>query len=187
MHLKLFFLNGFGYAADSLILLLQSVTAGQAALEFQPSFTRGLTVAAYTGMLVGALFWGLGESLSYKVLDPVSPMLTICPNYARRRCDRTTLCLQRLLVYVLSLRNMCWGVSKLVCAGDLHGSGGFWIGREFDSRHDRLPRVPSWRQTMASDSDGMLVGIGPRRGCGVRLAVPIFAAVYLHGCRNLHV
>lgn len=63
MHLKLFFLNGFGYAADSLILLLQSVTAGQAALEFQPSFTRGLTVAAYTGMLVGALFWGLGELL----------------------------------------------------------------------------------------------------------------------------
>jgi len=61
MHLKLFFLNGFGYAADSLILLLQSVTAGQAALEFQPSFTKGLTVAAYTGMLVGALFWGLGE------------------------------------------------------------------------------------------------------------------------------
>ena len=70
MHLKLFFLNGFGYAADSLILLLQSVTAGQAALEFQPSFTRGLTVAAYTGMLVGALFWGLGESLSYNLVHP---------------------------------------------------------------------------------------------------------------------
>lgn len=61
MHLKLFFLNGFGYAADSLILLLQSVTASQAALEFQPSFAKGLTVAAYTGMLVGALFWGLSK------------------------------------------------------------------------------------------------------------------------------
>jgi len=59
----MFFLNGFGYAADSLVLLLQSVTAGQAALEFQPSFTRGLTVAAYSGMLVGALFWGLGADV----------------------------------------------------------------------------------------------------------------------------
>jgi hypothetical protein len=33
---QLFFLNGFGYAVDSLILLLQSITAGQAALEFRP-------------------------------------------------------------------------------------------------------------------------------------------------------
>ncbi|KIW65416.1 hypothetical protein PV04_07679 [Phialophora macrospora] len=63
LHLKLFFLNGFGYAADSLVLLLQSVTAGQAALEFQPSFSYGLTVAAYSGMLVGALFWGLGADV----------------------------------------------------------------------------------------------------------------------------
>ena len=62
MHLKLFVLNGFGYAADSLILLLQSVTSTQAAYEFRPSFANGLTVAAYTGMLVGALFWGLSKS-----------------------------------------------------------------------------------------------------------------------------
>ncbi|KAK4938606.1 Filamentous Growth Regulator [Elasticomyces elasticus] len=63
MHMKLFFLNGFGYAADSLILLLQSVTSGQAAMEFQPNFANGLTVAAYTGMLVGALFWGLSADV----------------------------------------------------------------------------------------------------------------------------
>ncbi|RMZ78054.1 hypothetical protein DV737_g4050, partial [Chaetothyriales sp. CBS 132003] len=62
-QLKLFFLNGFGYAADSLILLLQSVTAGQAAKEFHPSFSYGLTAAAYTGMLVGALFWGLSADI----------------------------------------------------------------------------------------------------------------------------
>lgn len=62
MHWKLFFLNGFGYAADSLILLLQSVTAGQAALEYNPSFHNGLTVAAYCGMLLGALFWGLSTN-----------------------------------------------------------------------------------------------------------------------------
>ncbi|ETI26190.1 hypothetical protein G647_02967 [Cladophialophora carrionii CBS 160.54] len=63
MHLKLFFLNGFGYAADSLILLLQSVTAGQAALEFNPSLQNGMTVAAYCGMLLGALFWGLSADV----------------------------------------------------------------------------------------------------------------------------
>lgn len=57
-HAKMFCLNGFGYMADSLILVIQSIIAGQAAAEFQPSFTRGLTFAAYVGMLVGALFWG---------------------------------------------------------------------------------------------------------------------------------
>jgi MFS family permease len=61
--MRLFFLNGFGYMADSLVLLLQSVTAGQAALEFKPSFADALTVAAYSGMLVGALFWGLGADV----------------------------------------------------------------------------------------------------------------------------
>jgi len=43
--------------ADSLILVVQSVIAGQAAAEFQPSFANGLTFASYAGMLVGALFW----------------------------------------------------------------------------------------------------------------------------------
>jgi MFS family permease len=60
---QLFFLNGFGYAVDSLILLLQSITSGQAALEFRPSFAYGLTIAAYVGMLAGALFWGLGADI----------------------------------------------------------------------------------------------------------------------------
>ena len=55
-------MSGFGYAADSLILALQVLTAGQAALEFRPIFPYSLTVAAYFGMLVGVLFWGLGES-----------------------------------------------------------------------------------------------------------------------------
>lgn len=62
LHLKLFFLNGFGYAADSLILALQAVTSSQAALEFKPSFSAGLNTAVYTGMLVGVLFWGLGKT-----------------------------------------------------------------------------------------------------------------------------
>lgn len=44
---------------DSLIGLLQSITATQAVLEFQPSFQKGLTIATNVGLLIGALFWGL--------------------------------------------------------------------------------------------------------------------------------
>ncbi|TFK64867.1 MFS general substrate transporter [Pluteus cervinus] len=62
-HIKLFILNGFGYAVDSLILLIQSIIATQAAYEFNPSYTRGLTIAAYVGMLVGAIFWGLAADI----------------------------------------------------------------------------------------------------------------------------
>lgn len=62
-HWKLFCLNGFGYAVDSLILLLQSIIAGSAADEFNPSFAYGLTIATYVGMFVGALFWGLSADV----------------------------------------------------------------------------------------------------------------------------
>ncbi|KAK4207826.1 hypothetical protein QBC37DRAFT_444253 [Rhypophila decipiens] len=58
-HTKLFFLNGFGYSVDSLVLLLQSVIATQAFMEFgEVGFANALTIAVYVGMLVGALFWG---------------------------------------------------------------------------------------------------------------------------------
>ncbi len=62
-QMKLFFLNGFGYAVDSLILLLQSIIATYAGNEFHPSFAYGLTVAVYVGMLVGAIFWGLSADV----------------------------------------------------------------------------------------------------------------------------
>ncbi|KAK0634400.1 major facilitator superfamily domain-containing protein [Bombardia bombarda] len=63
-HTKLFFLNGFGYAVDSLVLLLQSVIAGPAFREFgQVGYARALTIAIYTGMLVGALFWGISADI----------------------------------------------------------------------------------------------------------------------------
>ena len=66
---KLFVLNGFGYAVDSLILLIQSIISGQAALEFQPGWENGLTVAAYVGMLTGASFWGKWNHCSCGRLD----------------------------------------------------------------------------------------------------------------------
>lgn len=78
---QLFVLNGFGYAVDSLILLIQSIIAGQAALEFSPSYANGLTIAAYVGMLVGALFWGLtADIMGRKIAFNVS--LLICSVFA---------------------------------------------------------------------------------------------------------
>ena len=63
-HWKLFVLNGFGYAVDSLVLLLQGVISTPAFKEFgQRGYSGGLTIAVYTGMLVGALFWGFGADV----------------------------------------------------------------------------------------------------------------------------
>ncbi|KAL6400268.1 putative MFS-type transporter PB1E7.08c [Ilyonectria robusta] len=63
-HLKLLFLNGFGYAVDSMITLFQSIIAGQAFKEFgQKGYANGLTIATYVGMLLGALFWGLSADM----------------------------------------------------------------------------------------------------------------------------
>lgn len=48
------------YAVDSLILLLQSIIATQAFMEFgEQGYARALTIAVYVGMLTGAIFWGL--------------------------------------------------------------------------------------------------------------------------------
>ncbi|KAH7320273.1 major facilitator superfamily domain-containing protein [Stachybotrys elegans] len=63
-HLKLFFLNGFGYAVDSLILLFQSVIAVPAYREIGGNgYSSGLNIAIYVGMLVGALFWGMSADI----------------------------------------------------------------------------------------------------------------------------
>ncbi|KAF2423200.1 MFS general substrate transporter [Tothia fuscella] len=60
---KLFCLNGFGYATDSLLLLIQSIIATNAGNEFNPSYPKALTIAVYSGMLLGALFWGMSADI----------------------------------------------------------------------------------------------------------------------------
>ncbi|KAH6622628.1 major facilitator superfamily domain-containing protein [Chaetomium tenue] len=63
-HTKLFCLNGFGYAVDSLVMLLQSVIAGQAYREFgEHGYETAMTIALYAGMFVGSLFWGIGADI----------------------------------------------------------------------------------------------------------------------------
>ncbi|KAG4411448.1 hypothetical protein IFR04_015418 [Cadophora malorum] len=90
-HWKLFVLNGFGYAVDSQLLLLQSIIATQAGYEFTPSYPRALTIAVYVGMLIGALFWGLsadiiGRRFAFNVSLFICSFFTIvsgaAPNWA---------------------------------------------------------------------------------------------------------
>ena len=63
-QLKLFFLNGFGYAVDSLLILLNALTQPQVALQYQPRVSKAQTIAVGIGLLAGALFWGLGADVS---------------------------------------------------------------------------------------------------------------------------
>ena len=63
-QLKLFFLNGFGYAVDSLLILLNALTQPQVALQYRPFVSKAQTIATGVGLLLGALFWGLGADVS---------------------------------------------------------------------------------------------------------------------------
>lgn len=70
------------YGVDSLQVSLQGIIAGQAAFEFAPSYARSLTIALYTGMLVGALFWGstadiIGRRFAFNVSLFVCSAFTI--------------------------------------------------------------------------------------------------------------
>ncbi|MCJ1403548.1 hypothetical protein MMC11_006771 [Xylographa trunciseda] len=86
-HYKLFVLNGFGYAVDSLLLLLQSIIQGQVNLQFYPPFKAGLTIALYIGLLLGALFWGLtadviGRKWAFNISLLVCSVFTIAAGAA---------------------------------------------------------------------------------------------------------
>jgi MFS family permease len=70
---------------------LQGIIAVQAVYEFQPSYTKGLTIAVYIGMLVGALFWGatadiIGRKIAFNVSLFICSIFTIvagaAPNWA---------------------------------------------------------------------------------------------------------
>jgi hypothetical protein len=68
-QLKLFFLNGFGYAVDSLLILLNALTQRQVALQYQPFVSKAQTISVGIGLLFGALFWGLGADITWS-MDP---------------------------------------------------------------------------------------------------------------------
>ncbi|KIX10422.1 uncharacterized protein Z518_01504 [Rhinocladiella mackenziei CBS 650.93] len=62
---KLFFLNGFGYAVDSLLIVCQSIAQPAVSQEFgNPSkHIAGVALASQVGLLVGAAFWGFSADI----------------------------------------------------------------------------------------------------------------------------
>ncbi|KAL3476205.1 major facilitator superfamily domain-containing protein [Aspergillus californicus] len=62
---KLFFLNGFGYAVDSLLVVCQSIAQPAVTQEFgNPSKkVAGVALASQIGLLVGAAVWGFSADV----------------------------------------------------------------------------------------------------------------------------
>ncbi|AOW01917.1 major facilitator superfamily domain-containing protein [Yarrowia lipolytica] len=61
-HWKLFCLNGMGYATDSTLTFIQSLTLAPTQKEFDFEFP-GPTMALYGGMLLGAIIWGFSADI----------------------------------------------------------------------------------------------------------------------------
>ncbi|KAI9930680.1 hypothetical protein ASPWEDRAFT_171304 [Aspergillus wentii DTO 134E9] len=62
---KLFFLNGFGYAVDSLLIICQSIAQPAVATEYGAPNKKlaGIALASQIGLLVGAAVWGLSADI----------------------------------------------------------------------------------------------------------------------------
>ncbi|KAI1618473.1 putative sugar transporter [Exophiala viscosa] len=62
---KLFCLNGFGYAVDSLLVVCQSIAQPAVTQEFgNPSkYIAGVALASQVGLLVGAALWGFSADI----------------------------------------------------------------------------------------------------------------------------
>ncbi|CAA2990722.1 Hypothetical predicted protein, partial [Olea europaea subsp. europaea] len=75
-HAKLFCLNGFGYAVDSLLVVNQSIAQQSVRREFAgEGVTRLLAVSlsSAVGLLAGALFWGVfGDLIGMKLRSSLS-------------------------------------------------------------------------------------------------------------------
>ncbi|KAH8807724.1 major facilitator superfamily domain-containing protein [Xylogone sp. PMI_703] len=64
-HWKLFFLNGFGYTVDSLLVVCQSIAQPAVEAEFgNPSkHIKGVALASQVGLLTGAMLWGFSGDI----------------------------------------------------------------------------------------------------------------------------
>ncbi|KAJ5189648.1 Major facilitator superfamily domain general substrate transporter [Penicillium cf. griseofulvum] len=154
-HWKLFCLNGFGYAVDSLILLIQSIISAQARLEFKPSYSTGLTIAVYVGMLVGAIFWGVFGG-----------------HY------RSAVRLQLLPVYFVDIHYRRGGCSLLGHLGFVCLPECIWCWRKPGSGYHGLSRISSQQGTVAVDTHGGVVGWAYTPSLG-QLIAGLFAWAFL--------
>ncbi|KAJ5214342.1 hypothetical protein N7449_001511 [Penicillium cf. viridicatum] len=62
---KLFFLNGFGYTVDSLLVICQSIAIPAVTMQYgSPNKSlRGIALASQIGLLAGAAIWGLSADI----------------------------------------------------------------------------------------------------------------------------
>ena len=79
-HWKMFFLNGMGYAVDSLIGQIQGTVLPQVQDQFKIYFP-GSTIAVYVGLLFGALLWGFSADLIGRRLA-FNTSLLLCGSFA---------------------------------------------------------------------------------------------------------
>ncbi|KAL4811386.1 major facilitator superfamily domain-containing protein [Aspergillus unguis] len=79
---KLFFLNGFGYAVDSLLIVCQSIAQPAVTQEFgNPSAkVAGVALASQIGLLIGAAVWGFSADVIGRKLAFNSSLL-ICATF----------------------------------------------------------------------------------------------------------
>ncbi|KAK9240071.1 putative sugar transporter [Lipomyces kononenkoae] len=79
---KLFFLNGFGYAVDSLLIVCQSIAQPAVTQEFgNPSkYVAGVSLASQVGLLVGAAIWGFSADVIGRKLA-FNTSLFICAGF----------------------------------------------------------------------------------------------------------
>ncbi|KAI9801584.1 MAG: hypothetical protein M1825_003263 [Sarcosagium campestre] len=91
-HWKLFCLNGFGYAVDSMLIVLQGITQPMIELEYKNPHPKikGISMASAIGLLAGALFWGfsadiIGRKIAFNATLFICAISTILagamPNY----------------------------------------------------------------------------------------------------------
>ncbi|CAI7617822.1 unnamed protein product [Penicillium crustosum] len=62
---KLFFLNGFGYTVDSLLVICQSIAMPAVTMQYgsPDKSLKGIALASQIGLLVGAAIWGLSADI----------------------------------------------------------------------------------------------------------------------------
>lgn len=73
---KLFFLNGFGYAVDSLLVVCQSIAQPAVDREYGRPTKKiaGIALASQIGLLVGAAVWGFTADIIGRKVSKLSSL-----------------------------------------------------------------------------------------------------------------
>ena len=156
-QLKLFFLNGFGYAVDSLLILLNALTQPQIALQYQPSVSKAQSIAVGIGLLTGALFWGLGADVSKCWSCLSSCIAHVVLNHSGHWPQ------VRIQYYASLLRRFChdrWCITQLLVTLCVCWADGFWRRRKSHLRYGCVFRISSRKVSVVAHIHGCLVGCG---------------------------